>query len=191
MEGKSFKTMKRKSVKENPSHRKSFTIDEEGGAEYDGRFFKVLHTIQMKLLTCEDMVMSVVKNQGQQIQTLTDVVAQYGEVLQTLMSSGFVEDHSSKKQETTNTVEGGSTKTALKRRLDFGVEDIAPNERFINIRQQELGSPFTVYAYTGMDMQSEDTPKCLDLVFWPPKGMTFAGFEFPVAAYVFSHGLDM
>ncbi|MED6225127.1 hypothetical protein PIB30_090711, partial [Stylosanthes scabra] len=107
------------------------------------------------------------------------------------MSSGFVEGPSSKKQETTNRVEGGSPKTALKRRLDFGVEDIAPNERFINIRQQELGSPFTVYSYTGMDMQSEDTPKCLDLVFWPPEGMTFAGFELPVAAYVFSNGLDM
>ncbi|MED6163751.1 hypothetical protein PIB30_083055 [Stylosanthes scabra] len=114
MEGKSFKTLKRKSFKENPSHCKSFTIDEEGGAEYDGRFSKVLHTIQMKLLTREDMVMFVVKNQGQQIQTLTDVVAQYGEVLQTLMSSGFVEGPSSKKQETTNRVEGGSTKTALK-----------------------------------------------------------------------------
>ncbi|MED6194259.1 hypothetical protein PIB30_026771 [Stylosanthes scabra] len=81
--------------------------------------------------------------------------------------------------------------TTLKRRLDFDLEEVAPNERFINIWQRGYGSPFTVYAYKGMDMVSEDTPECLDLVFWPPRGMTFAGFELIVATYIFSNGLDM
>ncbi|MED6194629.1 hypothetical protein PIB30_030254 [Stylosanthes scabra] len=120
------------------------------------------------------MVMSVVKNQGQHIQTLTNVIAQYGEVLHALTSSGFAY---------------GTSKKG--RRLDFEVEEIAPNEIFINIRQQGLGSPFMIYPYKGMNMLMEDTPKCLDLVFWPTEGMAFVGFELPIAAYVFSNGLYM
>ncbi|MED6194204.1 hypothetical protein PIB30_026321 [Stylosanthes scabra] len=162
------------------------------------------------------MVMSIVKNQGHQIQTLTDVVAQYGEVLQAITSSGFADGPSrkggpshvasplvfprmqladnggsSQEQEVNRSSHEGNQNSTLKRRLDFELEEIAPNERFINIRQQGYGSPFAVYTYKGMDMLLEDTPECLDLVFWPPKGMTFAGYELPVAAYVFSNGLDM
>ncbi|MED6149963.1 hypothetical protein PIB30_067621 [Stylosanthes scabra] len=85
----------------------------------------------------------------------------------------------------------GNQNSTLKRRLDFDLEEVAPNESLQNIWQRGYGSPFTVYAFKGMDMVSEDTPECLDLVFWPPRGMTFAGFELIVAAYIFSNGLDM
>ncbi|MED6207706.1 hypothetical protein PIB30_038172 [Stylosanthes scabra] len=150
--------------------------------------------------------MSIVKNQGHQIQTLTDVVAQYGEVLQAITSGGFaggpsrkggpshvatVNGGSPQEQEVNCSGHEGNRNSTLKRQLDFEPEEIAPKERFINIRQQGYGSPFTVYAYKRMNMLSEDTPECLYLVFWPPKGMTFAGYELPVAAYVFSNGLDM
>ncbi|MED6139362.1 hypothetical protein PIB30_083108, partial [Stylosanthes scabra] len=134
---------------------KKIIQDEEPVDEYDGRFTKVLHTIQMKLFTREDMVMSIMKNQDQQIQTLTDVVAQY-EVLQAITSSGFADgpsrkggpshiaspivfsrmqsNGSSQGQEINRRVQEGSQNTTLKRRLDFEVEEIVPNERFINIR---------------------------------------------------------
>ncbi|MED6145400.1 hypothetical protein PIB30_024909 [Stylosanthes scabra] len=53
----------------------------------------------------------------------------------------------------------GNQNSTLKRRLDFDLEEVAPNERFINIWPRGYGSPFTVYAYKGMDMVSEDTPE--------------------------------
>ncbi|MED6138365.1 hypothetical protein PIB30_073683 [Stylosanthes scabra] len=84
-----------------------------------------------------------------------------------------------------------SSVVVVQRRLDFDIEEIPPEKRFINIRQQGLGSTFTFYSYIGSEMKSEETPKCLDLVYWPPKGMTFVGMNLVVIAYVFSNGLDM
>ncbi|MED6141254.1 hypothetical protein PIB30_101494, partial [Stylosanthes scabra] len=59
------------------------------------------------------------------------------------------------------------------------------------IRQIVHGSPFTYHTHPNSLHMSSDMPRCLDLVFRPPEGMSFVGSKFAVAAYIFGRGRYM
>ncbi|RYQ81813.1 uncharacterized protein LOC107624248 isoform X1 [Arachis ipaensis] len=78
----------------------------------------------------------------------------------------------------------------LQRKLSFKDEGNSSEDLIRNIRSTGPGSPWTFYTHRSADIKSEETPKCLDLSFWPPPGMQFVGHELAVAAYIFGNGLS-
>ncbi|KAL4293273.1 hypothetical protein AHAS_Ahas18G0111600 [Arachis hypogaea] len=78
----------------------------------------------------------------------------------------------------------------LQRKLSFKDEGETSDELIRNIRSTGPGSPWTFYTHRSADIRSEETPKCLDLSFWPPPGMQFVGHELAVATYIFANGLQ-
>ncbi|QHN92085.1 Ulp1 protease family, carboxy-terminal domain protein [Arachis hypogaea] len=78
----------------------------------------------------------------------------------------------------------------LQRKLSFKDEGNSTKDLIRNIRSTGPGSPWTFYTHRSADIRSEETPKCLDLSFWPPAGMKFVSHELAIAAYIFANGLQ-
>ncbi|XLU27398.1 hypothetical protein S245_063464, partial [Arachis hypogaea] len=56
------------------------------------------------------------------------------------------------------------------RKLSFKDQREFSHDHIRNIRSTSPGSPWTFYTHRSVEIRLEETPKCLDISFWPQQG---------------------
>ncbi|MED6120544.1 hypothetical protein PIB30_021707 [Stylosanthes scabra] len=184
------------------------TIVEEEVRGVENQVGGFLRVIKEEFRVNHELIVAKLRDNASEVSTLKTILSQQGNILEVLASrvailegakicsaKGFVQPPSS----ADGKVAALETRPP-KRKLDF--VDLTEDDTAILylIRQRGIGSPFAFYHHKGLVMLGEETPKqhlitclsvqCLDLLFWPPKGMRFDGDDLAVAIFIFASGME-
>ncbi|MED6215696.1 hypothetical protein PIB30_000702 [Stylosanthes scabra] len=191
-----------KGGRDDSSSRELPTIVEDEVSGVDNQVGGFLREIKEDFKANHDLVVSKLRDNAAEMSTMKVILSEQGNILEVLANKVAILEGAKKfSPKGISAVQRGAALLAdskdpdsnarpAKRKLE--ILDLNEDDTAILylIRQRGIGSPFAFYHHKGLVMLGEETPKCLDLLFWPPSGMRFDGDDLAVAVFIFATGME-